>query len=338
MKGLSRSQCLVWSCVFLNVCLVLFSCGRTPSSQKLDVTNLELLTPPAFNSDSAYNYIAKQLSFGPRVPNMAGHVACGDYLVAHMRSLGFHVIEQEAELTAYNGEILKARNIITEIYPEKRTRIMLCAHWDSRPYADYDPDNSRQREAILGADDGASGVGVLMEIARALSTKESAVGVDIIFFDAEDYGQPIFDDGSQVADSWCLGSQYWAKHLHRKGYHAKYGILLDMVGSKQARFSKEYFSSQFAGREQKKIWQIAQGIGYGEYFVNEPGNPITDDHYYVNTLARIPCVNIINLNSNTGTGFGKHWHTHADNLNVIDKHTLKVVGETVLQVIFSEQK
>lgn len=321
--------------ISLLLCCLLIACGGNKNVKlSLDMDKIDSVIVPRFNADSAYHFIDKQVSFGPRVPNTKGHVDCGIYLVKKLKSYGYSVIEQQANLTAYNGVQLKSKNIIAEIAPEKQQRILLCAHWDSRPYADYDPDPIKVQQAILGADDGASGVGVLIEIARLLQKQKPKYGVDIIFFDSEDYGQPIFSDISLSSHTWCLGSQYWAKNLHRPNYRAHFGILLDMVGSKNARFSLEHYSKQFAPRVQKKVWQKAQAIGHGNYFVSIPGNPITDDHLYVNTLAKIPCINIINLDPNSDTGFGAHWHTHKDNMDVIDKNTLRAVGETVLHVLF----
>ena len=184
---------------------------------------------PAFNADSAYRYVKEQVDFGPRVPNTAAHRACGDYLIGKLKQFGATVHVQEADLVAYDNTILKARNIIGSFNPDNRRRVLLCAHWDSRPYADSERSKKKQREPILGANDGASGVGVLLEMARLMQQQAPAIGVDIIFFDAEDYGIPTFYKGNYKADTWCLGSQYWGRVPHVQGYNARYGILLDMV-------------------------------------------------------------------------------------------------------------
>ena len=199
---------------------------------------------PAFNADSAYRYVQEQVDFGPRVPNTAAHRACGDYLIGKLKQFGATVHVQEADLVAYDNTILKARNIIGSFNPDNRRRVLLCAHWDSRPYADSERSKKKQREPILGANDGASGVGILLEMARLMQQQAPTIGVDIIFFDAEDYGIPTFYKGNYKADTWCLGSQYWGRVPHVQGYNARYGILLDMVGGRGATFYREGFSQR----------------------------------------------------------------------------------------------
>lgn len=288
---------------------------------------------PAFNVDSAYRYVADQVAFGPRVPNSEAHARCADYLAAKLRSFGADVVVQEADLKAFDNTILHARNIIGRFQPEKNNRILLFAHWDSRPFADHDPDPSRRDEPILGASDGASGVGVLLEIARQLGQTPIQAGVDIIFFDAEDYGTPDHKDVPYVEDSWCLGSQYWAKNPHVKNYTAQFGILLDMVGAKDATFYLEQYSMQTAPQVTKKIWNTAASLGHGRYFVFENGGMITDDHVYVNRYTGIPCVDIIQHDPASRTSFGTYWHTHADDMSIISRETLGAVGETVMKVL-----
>lgn len=213
---------------------------------------------------------------------------------------------------------------------------MLCAHWDTRPFADQDTEDTNT--AIDGANDGASGVGVLLEIARQFSLKKPNIGVDIILFDAEDYGQPAVSDYPRMEHSYCLGSQYWATHLHKSNYFAKYGILLDMVGGKNAVFTQELASLTFAPKVLNKVWNTAAELGYGNTFQFKKTNLIIDDHLYINNLAqgRVPTIDIIEYNEVTESHFYEHWHTHKDKLENIDKNTLKAVGQTVLQVVYNE--
>ena len=189
-------------------------------------------------------------------------------------------------------------------------------------------------KAIDGADDGASGVGVLLEIARQFSAKAPSVGVDIIFFDAEDYGTPEFDK-EYKADTWCLGTQFWAKNPHVKGYKADFGILLDMVGAKGATFFKEQTSLHYAPNIVEEVWSTARNLGYGKFFISAPGGAITDDHQYVITGRNIPCIDIINYDPEAETGFGAYWHTQNDTMDNIDRETLKAVGQTVLEVVYN---
>ncbi len=317
--------------------LGLVSCGSGHSpgrSTTEQATQPEATIPvPSFNADSAYAYIYKQVSFGPRVPNTEAHLACGDWLVETMSAFADTTYVQQTRVRAYNGKLLNIRNIIGAFQPEHRHRILLCAHWDSRPYADWDPDPENHYRAIDGANDGASGVGVLLEVARILHQQYPDKGVDIIFFDAEDYGA---HRHSSVADqdTWALGSQHWARNPHIQGYQASFGILLDMVGAANATFLHEGFSMLYAPNIVRRVWREAQRLGYGQFFINQAGSYITDDHYYINTIINIPTINIIHLDQSTPHGFFPQWHTMDDNMDVIDKQTLFAVGHTLLAIIY----
>lgn len=290
---------------------------------------------PTFSADSAYHYIAKQVSFGPRVMNSKAHDNCRDYLVNQLSLFVDTVYKQETTLRSWDNQVISICNIIGSINPNEDKRIVLFSHWDSRSYADNDANESNWRKPIDGANDGASGVGVLLEVARQLSLKNARVGVDIIFFDAEDGGVPSFEEYyGDSSETWCLGSQYWSSHPHVRGYKAKYGILLDMVGGKNPVFPKEYFSVTFAGGLVDKIWNEADRLGYSNVFVNTREGGITDDHYFVNTIAQIPTVDIIHYEK--GSGFISTWHTQEDVLENIEKSTLQKVGEVLLSIIYKE--
>ncbi len=295
------------------------------------------VTVPRFDANSAYGFIEKQLSFGPRVPGSEGHRNCKDWLVETLESFGAEVIKQDFKAVIYTGESLPATNIIARFNPMNPRRVMLAAHWDTRFQADQEKDASRRKEAIPGADDGGSGVAVLLEIGRLIEEFPIDLGVDIVFFDAEDQGFDAETAAESRAETWCLGAQYWSNNLHVPDYRPLYGILLDMVGAKDARFVKEGVSMRFAPRVMNKVWKLAGEMGYGNFFVNElsPGG-ITDDHLFVNTIAKIPMIDIINRSNTTETGFGSHWHTHDDDINVISKRTLKASGQVVLAVIYNE--
>lgn len=293
---------------------------------------------PTFNADSAYYYIEKQVSFGPRVPNTEPHRLTGDWLIERLESTTGKVYVQEGKVQAFDGTQLEFRNIIGAINPQAKKRILLCAHWDTRPFADNDNDPDNWHKAIDGANDGGSGVGVLLEVARILNEQPIDIGVDIVFFDVEDYGQPEFSELPRKQDSWALGSQYWSKKPHVPGYKAKYGILLDMVGGKGSKFKKEGTSMQFASSVVNKVWKAAADAGYSSYFVFQNAKAITDDHYYVNVHAKIPTIDIIHLGPGGYQTFHPSWHTQDDNMEVIDKNVLKAVGQTVLEVIYREDK
>ena len=317
--------------------VAMLSCGNAKSGQQQDgQAQGQEASVPAFDADSAYAHVKAQVDFGPRVPGSKGHSACADWLIAKLTSYGAEMHVQRVELQRYDGVALPAVNIIASFDPSNTKRVMLCAHWDTRPWADNDDDEGNFHTPILGANDGASGVGVLLEIARLVSTQHPAVGVDIMLFDAEDSGTPRFDQANYDDNSWCLGSRYWAFNPHKAGYTARYGLLLDMVGAADAVFFREGFSHDYASPIIDKVWGKAADMGYSHLFVNDIGGYINDDHVPVNEIARIPCVDIIH-NDPTSTGFGTFWHTVGDDMSVIDKQMLGIVGAVVTNVIYNEK-
>ncbi len=316
------------------------SCTKTTQSANNDesekTTQTTSVQHPTFSADSAYLYIQKQVDFGPRVPNTPQHAACANYLEQKLKDFGAEVTVQKTDLTAFDGTILKAKNIIGSYNPEAETRILLFAHWDTRPWADNDSNPDNHKKAVLGANDGGSGVGVLLEMARIFNIQKPSVGVDIIFFDAEDYGAPEDLSSQETANSWCLGSQYWAANKHKPGYRAKYGILLDMVGARNAKFYREQISDYYAKYVVDKVWQKAADLGFSNFFINQKGGGITDDHVYINQIAGIPSIDIIQYDQNTVSGFGHYWHTVNDTMENIDKSTLNAVGATVANIVYNE--
>jgi len=321
---------------YLILFLFLVSCngnkGNESTAKQPDVK----VDVPTFNRDSAYYFVQKQVDFGPRVPNTEAHIACGNWLEDKLRLYADRIFLQEDQVIAYDGRKLNMKNIIASFNPDNKKRIILCAHWDTRPYADQDEDPSRHREPILGANDGGSGVGTLLEIARQLREHSVGLGVDIILFDVEDYGQPEFSDLPPKADTYGLGSQYWAKRPHQPGYKAKYGILLDMVGGKNSKFYMEGYSRKFAPSLVRKVWSNGAQLGYSSLFIFKESRQVIDDHYYLNLNAGIPTIDIINLDIDRPLLFGDFWHTHSDNMDLIDPFVLKAVGQTVLQVVYKE--
>ena len=293
---------------------------------------------PVFNADSAYAFCAKQCDFGPRTMNSEAHDQCGEWIIGKFKQFGLDVIPQRVTLSGYDGTQLKATNIIASYRPEMAERILLCAHWDTRPWADNDPDSTNWRKPVMGANDGASGIAVMLEVARLLAadTAKLNVGVDFVCFDAEDWGVPRWSDATD--NSWALGAQYWSTNPHKPGYKARYGILLDMVGGQGSQFWREGMSMQYAPDLVKKVWAAAKVAGYGSLFVDRDGAYVTDDHVPVNEKAKIPTIDIIAYYPDCQTSsFGPTWHTVNDTMEFIDKSTLGAVGQTVIQVLYSEK-
>jgi hypothetical protein len=329
---------------FLMGALLFSACSSKPKT----------LDRPAFCADSAYAYIEKQMSFGPRVPNSKGHNDCAVWLIQKLRSFGAEVELQRGQMPDYRGNMQQIYNIIAHFTPSSSPRILLGAHYDTRPWCDEEENYSDRYYNVPGANDGASGVGVLLEVARQIGLRQKClndsindqmvndqmvnVPVDIIFFDVEDMGSPRFYTGQEREDTWCLGSQLWATNYAKMSNDKsqisnpqyRFGIVLDMVGAPDASFPREMYSTQYAGNYQQQIWSAAQKLGYGSMFNNQQSYPITDDHYYVNYIAGIPCVDIIHYDIRNATGFPHWWHTRNDNMDNISKSTLQAVGEVVM--------
>jgi Zn-dependent M28 family amino/carboxypeptidase len=304
---------------------------------EVPVAEVNLVETPDFKADSAYQFIAQQVAFGPRVPGSEASKNTLQFLVAKLKSYGWTVTEQPFTAFRYDGKKLEGTNIIAQFQPAVAKRILLAAHWDARSIADKD--SVRKNEPIDAANDGASGVGVLLEVARNLNEAKNkpAVGVDIVLFDLEDHGEPDDYTGEHKPNSWALGSQHWAANLVPANYKAYYGILLDMVGGKGAMFPHEGTSMQYAPGIVRSVWATAADLGYSNLFVDQDAFGISDDHTAVNEIAKIQMIDIIDLRaSNGGFEFGNFHHTHADNLANIDKSTLKAVGQTLLQVLYRE--
>jgi len=303
------------------------------TSKKQDAK--EIVKVPSFNADSAFHFVAEQVAFGPRVPNTPAHEAAALYFENKLKKYAANVIVQEFQERAFDGTILNGKNIIAQFNPGKKKRVLLASHWDSRPFADHDPDEANFHTAIDGANDGASGVGILLEMARLMSEQTPSVGVDIVLFDLEDYGVPNFENYSNN-NSWALGSQYWANNPHNPSYTANFGILLDMVGAKDAIFKMEQSSMYYAPHIVKKVWKQAAFLGYDTTFIFEEGGSVMDDHIPVNEVLKIPMIDIIHFDPSTESGFFPHWHTINDNMDQIDKTSLHMVGETLMHVVYFE--
>jgi glutaminyl-peptide cyclotransferase len=304
------------------------ACKQGKPTEAETVTEITLVSPN-FDADSAFAYTKAQVDFGPRIPSTPAHAECAAYLVGKLKSFGAVVTVQSAPVTTYDGKSHQLKNIIAAFSPEKTKRILVSAHWDARPFSDQDADASMRDKAFEAANDGASGVAVILEMARQIQKQQPEVGVDFILWDLEDYGNA--SDNSPNEATWCLGSQYWAKNPTTK---AMYAINLDMVGGSNAQFTQDEVSRKYAGHVVNKVWDIAAEIGYSNYFVNVASGNIIDDHFWINK-AGVPAIDIIHYAD--ASGFYSNWHTQLDNLNNIDRNTLKAVGQTVLETIYREK-
>lgn len=313
------------------------SCGgsaSTTSSGGSSAVVSPLKQVPAFSADSAFNYVARQLEFGPRVPGSQAQADCAEWLISELTRQGAEVKVLRSTVKAYDGTQLPVINIIGSYKPEAKNRVLIMSHWDSRHMADEDPDPAKRNLPVPAANDGASGVGVILELARQAGLKEPNMGIDLFLTDVEDYGAPDNWKGSHDEKWWAMGTQEWCRKPHVADYHANYGILLDMVGAGDATFYREYYSDYYASDVVNMIWRKAASMGYGNLFIDRDGSGITDDHVFVNRLCNIPCVDIIDTRRNTGGSFYPYWHTTDDTLDKISPRTLKAVGEVIMQLIY----
>lgn len=325
------------SIFFISFILFLYACNQSVEEvkEKKEESKAISKTPtPDFSADSAYEFVKQQVELGPRTPGSIAHSQCAALLVEKLKSYRGEVIVQNGTVKTFDGKQFELKNIIASFSPGLSQRVLLCAHWDTRPFADRDIKDKEM--PIDGANDGASGVGVLLEVARNLSTANPAIGVDIIFFDIEDYGQMQDTKFPEQENTWCLGSQYWGQHLHKPGYYANFGILLDMVGAKNAVFPMEGTSMYYAPTIVNKVWETAGRLGYSNYFVYDKTGMTTDDHTYVSSITAIPTIDIVHFDPKT-SDYGFFHHRHSDTMENIDRATLKAVGQTVLEVIYSEK-
>ena len=333
--------------------------GDKPAPVINEEEDLDKVEPvgPQFIADSAYAYCEAQCQFGPRTMNSEAHDKCARWIEQKFRQFGCEVELQRANLTGYDGTTLRATNIIARHNPKARKRILICAHWDSRPWADNDPDTLNWRKPVMAANDGASGVAVMLELARLINADNPSslsCGIDFVCFDAEDWGIPQWeDDQTGSEESWALGAQYWAQNFANangnaneaspsggslEGASISYGILLDMVGGEGAQFYQEGFSKQYAPDILKRVWRAARQAGYGSFFPRKDGGNITDDHVPVNQIAGIPTIDIIPYYPNCPvSSFGTTWHTVDDTMEHIERATLQAVGQTLVQVIWTEK-
>ena len=325
--------------LFAVLACMLTACGGRSGRNIGGPDTITLAPCPTFNADTCMKYIQEQCNFGPRVTGSKEAELCRQYLVEQFRRLGAVVEEQQADVTLWDGKVLPACNIIASLNPDNTDRVIVCAHWDSRPWADNDEDEKNHHTPVLAANDGASGVAMMMEICRLLQQNPIKVGIDFICFDAEDMGTPQWAETEEsTSETWCLGSKFWAERARENGYHARYGVLLDMVGGRGSVFPSEKVSLDYAQPIASLFVRLGNQLGYGHYFpLDKEGGFLMDDHVNVNRIARIPCIDIVPNFTDGPSSFGPTWHTVNDTPENIDTNVLEAVGQTLTQLIYNEE-
>ena len=318
--------------LYIVLAALMTACGSTgvsssEGSNDTTATTSATVGKIQFDGKAAFDLTQQQCAFGPRVPGTPTHAKCAEWLTTTLQASCDTVIVQTGTVQTAQSGPMGMKNIIGIINPDASQRLLLLAHWDCRPWADSDPDAANHSKPVMGANDGASGVGVLLQLAHQLKQAGTTLGIDILLVDVEDMGE------NENEESWGLGTQYWASHFHTTGYKPLFGILLDMVGSSDATFTREYYSSQYASGFVDLVWNCAAG----NHFINSQGGAVTDDHIFVNR-AGIPCVDIIDMRTDTGTGFCPEWHTIHDTMDAINPATLAEVGQTLINVIAELEK
>jgi glutaminyl-peptide cyclotransferase len=307
--------------------ILFFGCSKDaprPQTESAHQATLEIEVP-AFNPTRAFDYLTKQTSFGPRNPGSAGHQRCLNYLTKELQALTPSTELQSFTQDGYDGEKLHLTNIFSSINPKAVNRILLVSHWDTRPRADEDKDVSKQNQPILGANDGASGVAILLEIANDLKQSSPPIGVDILLDDGEDYGK------QSDQDNYLLGTRYFAKHL-KPDYHPSFGILLDMVGDSNLELMKEPLSMRYAPEVVDLVWSTARSLGVYQFTENVQ-HPVLDDHVPLNE-AGIKAIDLIDFAYPDSSN--RYWHTTEDTPDKCSPASLQAVGKVLLEIIYHQ--
>jgi glutaminyl-peptide cyclotransferase len=275
-----------------------------------------------FDGARAFTYLERQVSFGPRIPGTAAHDSTGDWILARLRERADTVIVQDIPHRTAGGQTLHLRNFLARFRSSEAERVLYLAHWDTRPRADQSANLAAQRQPVLGANDGASGVAVLLGVADALKAKPPAVGVDLLFVDGEDYGD--FSDSSAV----LIGSRWFAAH-QPAGYPPLFAVLFDMVGDRDLHLPYEQNSQGFAPEVVDRVWSVADSLGYGSVFVRQPGPSLIDDHVALQH-AGIHAIDVVDFDYGPHNGY---WHTTDDTQDKVSAQSLQIVGDVAVALV-----
>ncbi|MGO9480617.1 MAG: M28 family peptidase [Candidatus Kryptoniota bacterium] len=312
--------------VFLMISLIAASCSRrVPESQSQEsehTAKTSTVPIPQFDGNSAFAVLVKQCDFGPRNPNSSGHEECLAYLQQQFSLYADSVALQKFNVPGYDGTVLHLTNVIASFNLRAKTRVLLTAHWDTRPRNDQERSGPKDKP-IFGANDGASGVAVLLELARDFKESPPPEGVDIILWDGEDYGK----EGD--LDYYFLGSKYWAA-TKPQSYYPIFSINLDMVGDKELSLPKEANSVKYAPDVVELVWNMAAQMGVSQ-FIDRVGEAISDDHLSLDQIG-IKAIDIIDFAYPDKTN--RYWHTLEDTPDKCSGASLAAAGRVLLEVLF----
>ena len=276
-----------------------------------------------FDGGRAFSYVEQQMQFGPRIPNTPAHERTGDWILAQLRARADTIGVQAITHVTRRGDTLHLRNFFARFRPAAAERVLFLAHWDTRPHADQSANLGQQRLPVPGANDGASGVAVLLGVADALKAKPPAVGVDLLFVDGEDYG-----DFTKDSTDVLIGSRYFAAH-QPPGYPPLFAVLFDMVGDKDLRIGYEGNSQAFAPEVVDRVWRTANELGYERYFIPQVESTLIDDHVALQK-AGIHAIDVVDFNYGPGNSY---WHTTEDTIDKVSAASLKVVGDVAVALV-----
>jgi glutaminyl-peptide cyclotransferase len=320
--------------IFILICLplLIFNCGKKKDDPVKEKFNFQPKTSPVFDQESAWKFLIAQTSFGPRNPNSRAHTECLEYLKSKLLETTTSVSVQNFVHVGYNNEILNLSNLIASYQPQIGTRILLLAHWDSRPRADKEKDPKKRNQPIIGANDGASGVAVLLELGRLMKINPPPIGVDILLSDGEDYGDSEVDGLNQ----YFLGARNFIK-TKPSNYFPIYGILLDLVGDKNLQIPVEGYSKSYAPELVKHIFNLAKELKISQ-FNDSIESQVQDDHMIIQQ-GGIPCIDLIDadlVGNSSENDARNYWHTLRDTPDKCSKESLKSIGDVLLHLIYQK--
>ena len=278
------------------------------------------LPPKEFDGPAAFGYLRTQVEFGPRVPGTEGHQRMASWLEQTLRQRADTVVVQAWDHVTLKGDTLPMRNLVARFNPAAPERILYLAHWDTRPVSDG-PNSTRPNVPVPGANDGASGVAVLLGVADALKKSPPAIGVDLLFVDGEDYG-----DFSKKPNDVLIGARWYTAH-QVSGPAPRFAILFDLVADADLQLYQEGNSLTGAPQIVEKVWDVARRVGHQQYFRSDSAgrHTLTDDHVELQRVG-IRAIDVVDFDYPA-------WHTPDDDLSKVSAASLQIVGDVAMAVI-----